>query len=189
MRYRFILFILVFLQMGGLGYSADLKDGFLGMNWKTHAADLSGFSKIREDGKVSYYIKPDQVHIIQDFEVSQVVYGFYEHQFFSVYVKIDRIDVFSEIKNYMTQKYGNPSVTLAVKSELKTYRWKYKKTKIKLKYYEKSGYMKLAFYYTPLSGKVNEENLEKLYDDTPRFFPIDKDRKPQSLPSIPLLQF
>ena len=189
MKYIFFLISFFFVQMGGSGYSADLNEGFLGLNWGTHAADLSGFSKIRDHGRVSYYINPDRVHVIQDFEVSQVVYGFYENQFFSIYIKIDRIDVFGEIKNYMTRKYGNPSVTLAMKNELKTYRWKYKKTKIKLKYYEKSGYMKLAFYYTPLSGKVNEEAQERLYDDTLRIFPIDKDHKPQSLPSIPLLQF
>ena len=189
MRYICFLSALVFLQMGSLGYSADLKDGFLSLKWKTHAADLAGFSKIRDHGKVSYYINPDQVHVLNDVEVSDVIFGFYEHQFFSVYIRIDRIHVFGEIKNYLTTKYGNPSTTLEMRNELTTYRWKYKKTKVKLKYYEKSGYMKLAFYYTPLSGKVNEEALEQIQDKSLRLFPIDKDRKPQSLPSIPLLQF
>jgi len=189
MRYRFLLFTLVFLQMGSPAYCADLKDGFLGLKWGTHAADLTGFSKLREHGKVTYYVNPDRVHILKDFEVSQVIYGFYAHQFFSVYIRIDRIDMFAEVKNYMTEKYGDPSVTLSMKNELKVYRWKYKKTKMKLKYYEKSGYMKLAFYYTPISQKVNEELQEQFYDQSIRFFPIDKDHKPRSLPSIPLLQF
>ena len=189
MRYILFLFTIGCLLMGSLGYPADLKDGFLGLQWGTHAANLSGFSKLRDNGKVSYYANPDQVHVIKDFEVSQVIYGFYEHQFFSVYIKIDRIGAFGEIKNYLTTKYGNPSTTLAMKNELKTDKWKYKKTKIKLKYYEKSGYMKLAFYYTPLSRKVNEEAQEQFSDKSIRFFPIDKNNKPVSLPSIPLLQF
>ena len=181
--------MLIFLLGGSVAFSADLKDGFLGIQWGADASGLSNFSKVRENGNVSYYINPGQVYVINNIKVPHVVFGFYEGQFFAVYIKIDNIEVFSEMKGYMENKYGNPSTSIAMKSELKTYKWKYKKTKMKLKYYEKSGYMKLAFYYQPLSRKVNEENQEEFYDKSFRLFPIDKNRKPETLPSIPLLRF
>lgn len=181
--------ILIFFLGSSVGYPADLKDGFLGIQWGTNASSLSNFSKVRENGKVSYYINPNQVHVINNFKISHVVYGFYEDQFFAVYIKIDNIEVFSDMKSYMTTKYGNPSTSVAMKSELKTFKWKYEKTKMKLKYYEKSGYMKLAFYYKPLSQKINEESQEKFHDKSFRLFPIDKNDKPETLPSIPLLRF
>jgi hypothetical protein len=41
--------------------------------------------------------------------------------------------------------------------------------------------MKLAFYYTPLSTKVNEARQESYQEKTKRFLDVDKDRAVESL--------
>jgi hypothetical protein len=41
--------------------------------------------------------------------------------------------------------------------------------------------MKLAFYYTPLSTKVNELRQEAFQEKTKRFLDVDKERAVQSL--------
>ena len=46
--------------------------------------------------------------------------------------------------------------------------------------------MKVAFYYIPLSGQVNEEQEEKFRENTIKFLPIERDKTPKRLP---LLEF
>ena len=183
------MMLIILLLTGSIAFGSDLKDGFLGKRWGAEAGDLTGFTKIRDNGTVSFYVQPEEVHVINNTKVPHVVYGFFSGRLFAVYVRIDSDELFNEIKSYMISKYGNPSTTLALKSEQKTYRWKYKKIKMKLKFSQKKEQMKLAVYYTPISNKVNEDQQESFHDEAFRFFPIDKDRKPETLPSIPLLRF
>ncbi|MDP2647369.1 MAG: hypothetical protein Q8P24_20765 [Desulfobacterales bacterium] len=49
--------------------------------------------------------------------------------------------------------------------------------------------MKLAVYFKPLSEQLNESQEEDLYDKSWTLFPVDKNDRPQRLPSIPLLIF
>jgi nitrate reductase beta subunit len=86
----------------------------------------------------------------------------------------------------MKSKYGIPEQTKQLKGEQTIYRWKYKDTKIKLKLNSSENTMKLAFYYTPLSKKVNEAQQEKFQKKSFKFFPIDKNKTPEFMP---LLQF
>ena len=51
---------------------------------------------------------------------------------------------------------------MTAKDEQTVYKWNYKNIKIKLKLNEKDGKMKLAFYYTPISIGVNEQQQEML---------------------------
>ena len=186
MRKLTLAIIFAFLLCSGTVSAADLKDGFLGVNWGGRASSLSGFSKVRENGDVTFHINPTEVHVINNIEIPHVVYGFYLDQLFAVYIQIDTIEVFNEIKTHMTSKYGTPSTTVEMKNKQETYKWKYEKIKMKLKLNTKAGNMKLAFYFTPLSNKVNQGQQEKFYDKSFRLFPIDKENKPLM---IPLLRF
>jgi hypothetical protein len=59
-------------------------------------------------------------------------------------------------------------------AEQTIYQWKRETTKIKLKIYENRNNMKMAFYYTPLSRKVNEGQQEAFYENFSRpRFPLD----------------
>jgi hypothetical protein len=189
MKKLMLAVIFVFILYSGAVLAADLNDEFLGVKWGTRASSLSKFSKVRENRDVTYHVNPTEVHVINDIKIPHVVYGFYLDQLFAVYIRIDTIEVYNEIKTHMISKYGIPSSTVEMKNKQETHKWKYQKVKMKLKLNAKAGNMKLAFYFTPLSNKVNQGQQEKFYEKSFRLFPIDKENKPTTLPSIPLLRF
>ena len=179
---RFIYVCFFILAFSGTVYAQDLQDGFLGLKWETDLSTLKDFLKIGEKNKVSYYVNPKVVHVINDIKISQAVYGAYLDKFFAVYIGIDAIDVYSQMKRYITDKYGpaKMTITMSTQGDQKIYIWKHKDTKIKLKINEPGGDMKLAFYYTPLSSRVNED-IQEAFEETSRPFKIDKERAVQAL--------
>jgi len=55
--------------------------------------------------------------------------------------------------------------------------WNHHNAKIKLKLNRETGKIKLSFYYTPLSAKVNEIRLEAYQENTRSFLDrIDRER-------------
>ena len=181
-----LLFVVVFSISPAPVHATDLQDEIFGLKWGEKLPEENLFSKIWSSSHVDFYRKPGEVRTINDVVVPDVIYGFYSGQFFAVYIKIDSIEVFDDLRRYMKEKYGVPKKSMDVKNDLTIYRWRYKDIKTKLKLYGKSNYMKLAFYYTPLSNKVNEAQEEKLQKKSFRFLPIEKDKKPAQMP---LLEF
>lgn len=174
-----IFLITVFWLSSGSLNAADLKDGFFDIQWETNLSQLAGFKKVGENLNVSYYMNPKRVFTIDDIRIPDVVYGSHANQFFAVYVNIDNIEVFAQIRRHLNRNYGVPKITKRMPAEQTTYQWKHEKTKIKLKTYENKNNMKMAFYYTPLSRKVNESQQEAFHENfrRPRF-PLD-DRRMQ----------
>lgn len=175
----------VFLAIGVTG-AADLEAGFLGIQWASPAAHQEGLTRLYERKNVVYYIQPNIVHTINETPVPNVVYGFYEHQFFAVYIKLESEEVFGKFRNYLKSQYGIPDKSFSMKTGETVYKWKQGEIKIKLKTNEENYRMKLGFYYLPLSKKVNEEQMEISHSRSLQFFPIEKDEKPEL---IPLLRF
>ena len=175
-----IILISVFLLSSGSLYAADLKDGFFFFLFRTDLSQTAGFKKVGENLNVSYFINPKRVYTINDIKIADVVYGSYANQFFAVYINIETIEVFAQLRRHMNRNYGLPKITRAMPSEQTTYQWKHKKTKIKLKTYENKNNMKLAFYYTPFSRLANESQQETFQENfkSPRF-PLN-DRKKQN---------
>jgi len=139
--------------------AAELESGFMDTKWSSPAKDLKGFTRVGGSGKIAYYINPQQAYTFFGTEVpDDVVYGFYDDKFFAVYVNIEGIDVFSQIKSYIQHKYGVPSKTSReTRGDLTTYVWKLNQTQIKFKHHETSGKMKMSFYYLPIANQVNAE--------------------------------
>ena len=174
-----IFLITVFLLSSGSLYAADLKDGFFDIQWKTNLSQVAGFKKVGENLNVSYFMNPKRVFTINDVRIPDVVYGVHADQFFAVYVNIDILEAFAQIRRHLNSNYGVPRITKRMPAEQTTYQWKHKKTKIKLKTYENKNNMKMAFYYTPLSRKVNESQQEAFHENFSRSrFPLD-DRRMQ----------
>jgi hypothetical protein len=167
------------LRTGSL-YAADLKNGFFDIQWKTDLSQVDGFKKVGENLNVSYFINPKRVFTINDIKIPDVVYGSHADQFFAVYINIDNIEVFAQVKRHMNRNYGVPRISKRMPADQTTFQWKHEKTKIKLKTYETRSNMKLAFYYTPLSRMVNESQQEAFHENfrRPRF-PLD-DRRMQN---------
>jgi hypothetical protein len=149
--------------------ATELESGFMDTKWATPAKDLKGFTKVGGIEKFAYYVNPQRKYTFFGNEASDhVVYGFYDDKFFAVYADIDGIDIFSQIKSYIQQKYGIPSKTSReARSNLTTIIWRLKQSQIKFKHYETSGKMKIAFYYLPIAKQANAEMKKNLVAEPP----------------------
>ena len=179
-----LLVVFVILLTSSAVHAGDIQDGFMDTKWGAGIASLEGFSKLYSKNDVDFYANPQKVYQVKDFTVADIVYGFYTNKFFAVYINIESLEVFSEIKKYMKSKYGIPKITFSTKSGERVERWKKGNAKIKLKYREKTGKMKLAFYYIPLSTEINEAQQEKYHESAVRFLPIEKDKRPKAMPLL-----
>jgi len=176
--------LILLLGAGSLNAS-DLKDGFMGTQWQVDLSALDNFLKINEKNDLSYYVNPTVVHVIDNIKIPQVIYGAYKQKFFAVYIHVETSESFSQLRRYITEKYGKSKMTMKINPDRTIHTWKYQKAKIKLKQNEETGDMKLGFYYTPLSSKVNELQAEAFQDSKPR---IEVDRK-RAVETLELMKF
>ena len=156
-RFKQILYglVLMFISAGIL-HGTDLQEGFLGTNWGADISDLTGLSKLSQKGDVSYYRNPQKSYTVFGVDTANVIFGFFKDKFFAAYIAVESIEVFDRAKDRLTQKLGSPKTILKTQSRQTIFSWKQADTRIKLKLNEKEGKMKLAFYYAPLAGKVNQ---------------------------------
>ena len=178
---RFIYTSLIIVFSFGLLQAADLKDGFMGTKWQTDLSGVENFLKINEKDDLSYYVNPTVVYVINNIEIPQVIYGAYQNKFFAVYIAIDTFEVYSNLRRYITEKYGKSKMKIKIDPDRTIHSWKHGDAKIKLKLNEENGDMKLGFYYTPLSAKVNAAQQEALQKETKRFIDVNKDRAVETL--------
>ncbi len=168
--------IIIIVSSIGTIQAADLKDGFMGIRWKSDLSASPDFVRIDEEGEISNYIKPSVVHTVGDIKIYPVVYSCFANEFFAVYFQNDII-IFSRLRNYFNQKYGSSITTTRFNPRRSINTWNHHDVEITLKLNRETGKLKLSFYYTPLSVKVNEQRLEAYQENTRRFLDrIDKDR-------------
>ena len=189
MKRWFIISTVMMIWLGSAAICvADIQDGFLGTKWGDSIDDLSKFDYLYSKNKVDYYTNPDEVHVINDIEVPNVIYGFISGKLFAVYISVESLNAYVEFQRYMTGKYGVPKTSYLTKAKQRIERWKYKDIKIKLKYNLENHRMKLAFYHQPLAGEAYGGDLEKEGDSRVEFWPTIKEKKkPKEL--MPLLTF
>jgi hypothetical protein len=167
----------------------ELRLGFLGARWGSPSAEQKGLSQVGSIGRIAFYIHPDRVYRIYDTEVPAVIYGYFEDRLFAVYVHMEGIDVFSQIRSYIQHKYGIPRIVRESRGDLTTHSWKIDDTRIKLKHYQTSGRLKMSFYYLPLSSRANLE-MEIEGDEPPEpVFPLSARRQRAAIQQMELLSF
>jgi len=173
-RFKQIIYALVFTFIStGVLYGADLQEGFLGTHWGSHISELTGLKKVSRKGDVSYYKTPQKSYTIFGVDSANVIFGFFKDKFFAAYIAVESIKTFSRAKDHLTQKFGSPITILKTQNQQTIFSWKQADIRIKLKLYEKEGKMKLAFYYTPLAGKVNQTQRELFPQIPADVFSID----------------
>ena len=178
-------FILISICLAvSVAVATELEHGFMGIQWASPAVHQKGLTRLYQKDNVAYYTQPHIVHTIHDIQVPNVVYGFYEDQFFAVYINLDSEEVFGEFRNYLKSQYGIPDKRFSMKTNETVYKWKQGKVKIKLKTNEANYRMKLGFYYLPLSQKLNEEQMDKSHSRSLQIFPIKKDENPDVMPLL-----
>ncbi len=169
-----------------LASGTPFEDGFSGVTWGAEVSELPSFESFRAQDGVEFFRTPLKVYTIFDIDVDDVVFGFHEKKFFSAFVQIRSMDAYGKLKAHLIQAYGSPEMKLTMKTEQTIYTWKGKDIKIKLKIRENDGLMKLGIYYSPISDKVNDKTEDLYFDSSPKFFPIERDKKPER---IPILRF
>ena len=171
------------------GAAQDLKDGFFDIPWGVYLNELEGFEPLSRDAEIGYYVKPDRVYRINEIEVANVVYGFYADRFFAVYIEVDGIDVFGQLKKYITQKYGTPAIQMETRPQQTVYTWNYQQVKIKMKHRELEGGMKLGFYYKPLTGRANRARADAYEAEPKARFPLSDQKRREAVEHYNLLNF
>lgn len=193
MKYSKLTAIILLVIVMGLwarpGKALDLKDGFFDIPWGEYITKLDGFQPLDQAVEISYYVKPDRTYQIEDIKVTNVVYGFYADRFFAVYISIEGIDVFGQLKKYISQKYGRPEINMESNPQQTIYTWKHERVKIKMKHREEEGRMKLNFYYTPLTGKANRAQAEAFEEPPRRLFPLSEQKEREAVEHYNLLNF
>ena len=184
-----ILLALVIGLWAHPGKAFELNEGFYDIPWGEYITKLQGFQPLDQAMEVRYYVKPDRTYRIENIEVSNVVYGFWADRFFAVYISIDGIDVFGQLKKYINQKYGTPRIKMETKPQQTIYTWKHKQVKIKMKHREEEGGMKLNFYYTPLTGKANRAQADAFEEPPRALFPLSEQKKREAVEHYNLLNF
>ena len=175
--------LMLLFTSGNKAESSDLKNEFLGIEWGADLSALEGFTTLYKKGDIVYYVNYDKLYQINNTDLPPVIYGAYQGKFFAAYIRLNSVELFDQINSYMNSKYGLSLVK--ARSAQQVHRWRYDKIKIKLKGGYEGNKMKLAFYYTPLSDKLNEGQVEE-NEKAIQVLPIKKDKK---YPAIPLLIF
>jgi uncharacterized protein YcgL (UPF0745 family) len=161
----------------GIAGAADIQDDFLGVKWTTNISELSDFKKLSGKDDVAYYENPTEIYTVFEVKNPSVIYGFYKNQFFATYIQVDTFNIFTRVKDRISEKFGQPKTILRMKSRQTIYRWKHQDIKIKLKHFELENKMKLAFYYMPLSNQLNAKQQGSSPKVPKRFTTIDDSTK------------
>lgn len=132
----------------------DLQTTFSGIRWGAPSEEARGLKLTRQDGDVHYFAKADDFYSLGGVNCEKVLYGYYQDQFFAAFMQVKNQKEFKAVLEHLTERYGDARSQMRMDRTI--YIWDYLDVKIKLKHYEELPEAKLAFYYTPLSAKVNE---------------------------------
>ena len=175
----------VLLLAPAAAMAGDLQQGIAGMKWGDPVMDLSRFKQVLSRGDVNLYVDTEGVYTIAKVEATRAVFGFYQDQLFAVFLAIASPEIFADVRRALKAQLGDPETTMTLKNPQKIYKWKRGKIRVKLKEYAATGEMKLAFYYTPLSRKLNQKQLEQVSDpERFRLFPITPHGRPRAIPVL-----
>lgn len=187
-RGAYLLAFLVWSVFGmGTLPAADLDQEFLNKRWGAPLSDFPEHVHVGGGGKIAYYVNPKQAYTLFDTQVTNLVYGFFDEKFFAVYAGIEAIDAYSTIKHGIQQRFGIPKISMESRGALTTYSWMVGETRIKMKYSEASGAMKLSLYYTPLAGRANAEMKREMDEEPPEpVFPLSPVRQKEAVELLEL---
>ena len=183
--YGFCVSLAVML-LAGTASAQPLEEAFLGIPWGADIRNQKGYELLYEKDALHYYIQPGIRRVVNGFNIARVIYGTQNYRFYAAFLLIDSMETFDGIKAYMEKRYGFPETTWSLAGEQTTYKWLYKHIRMKLKFYQKDGRMKLVFYYAPIADQVNENAAEATQQKSIEFLPIERDKQPMNLP---LLEF
>ena len=150
--------MLVFTSVG----ASDIQKGFEGIKWGESSANVSRLNLQSRKDDVAYYTRQRDNIIIADMILGHAVYGFYQDQFFALFVKLKNQEDVDRMVKHLTFYYDEPYEQMRLASSILI--WQKGDIKIKLKHYYSGDQFKLGYYYKPLSGKLNERRLNQGFE-------------------------
>jgi len=151
--HTFLLAIVLLCGMADPLPAEDIQQVFSGIPWGSPITAFQGLRETARSGDIAFYKRDKDIYSIADVGLTDIVYGFYDGKFFSVYLKIARPENTDTIKNFLDKVYGPARAQLRLHQTI--YIWDYLKVKIKLKQALDAPEAKLAYYYVPLSRRAN----------------------------------
>lgn len=148
-----LLTLLIVLGTVAAGSAQDMVQGFSGIRWGTSIEDVRGLHETARSGDIHYYKRAEDFYSIAGVNLSELIYGFYQGQYFAVYMPLNSPEAFAKVKKHLDTVYGDARAQLRLNQTI--YIWDFLELKIKLKQYRDQPRSKLAFYYAPLSTKAN----------------------------------
>jgi hypothetical protein len=151
--------------------AADLRQGFAGIQWGTPLTAVEGLEQVSREGDLSYHRRPREVYHIPNVFNGPVLFGFFEERFFAAYLTLEDRAAFEQARKSLTGQYGEARAQLRVNSTILI--WQSGEITIKLKRFEKEGRAKLAYYYSPLSDRLNQRRLDQDFEKSFKLSPTD----------------
>jgi hypothetical protein len=164
----------------------DIQQGIHGMRWGSSISEYEKLTRVKELNRAAYYLNSDMRYETANQPVPAVYYGFYNDQFFAVFIRLRSPDQFSHLERQFRKKHGEPKTTRDPAAGLTVHRWKDADVSIKLKLRESPVEYKLAIYYLPLAAALNQESLEKDAPEAGGLTPAPSD---QSMNPMPLIEY
>jgi hypothetical protein len=162
---------LLIFPAASLASAADVREGFGGIAWGTPLSAVEGLEQLARDGDLSYHHRPREIYHLPNVYSGPVRYGFFEERFFAAYLNLDGREAFEQARRSLTGQYGEARAQLRVGSTILI--WQAGKVTIKLKHYEKEGRAKLAYYYAPLSDRLNRQRLDQDFEKSFKLAPAE----------------
>jgi hypothetical protein len=170
MRIRFTpLFLALFMLLAASPAPAQNPapdQGFNGIAWGAQRKDQKDFFRLKTKGNAAFFSNTKETYFVKGYLPPKVLYGFLNDQLFAVYIVIKDQKLFDYYDQKLQAEYGAPEITQ--ENDTRIRRWKSSSVKIKLKHNAKTGDMKLAYYYAPLSEKVDLEAVGDAFEDINR---------------------
>lgn len=184
------LAILTWLVCGGVSLAADLDKEFLNKPWGAPLSEFAEHVNVGGSGKIAYYVNPKQAYTLFEAQVTNLVCGFYDEKFFAVFARLEAIDTYSGIKHRIQQRFGVPKISMESRGALTTHSWMVGDTRIKMKYSEASGAMKLSFYYMPIAARANAEMQKEMDEEPPEpLFPLSPFQQKDAVELLELFSY
>ncbi len=148
-----LLTVFILLGTVATGSAQDVVQGFSGIRWGTSIEDVRGLHETARSGDIHYYKRAEDFYSIAGVTLSELIYGFYQGQYFAAYMPLNSPADFAKVKKHLDTVYGDARAQLRINQTI--YIWDFLEVKIKLKQYRNQPRSKLAFYYVPLSTRAN----------------------------------
>ena len=72
----------------------------MGIKWGAAASTAGDQQEVRRTAEIGYYIRPNELYTLNNMNLGQPIYGFFQNKFFAVFIKLDSGIRIDEIKGF-----------------------------------------------------------------------------------------